>query len=383
MKVAVVGPAHPFKGGVAAHTTELARHLALAGHDTELVSWSRLYPGLLYPGEQQVPHGTPDLPPYARTTRPLSWASPASWVRTGRRLRRERFDVVVVVHVVPAVVPAHLALLRAVGDGPRVVVVAHNVLPHEPHPGAAALVRSLLRTADDVLVHSREQADLARSLGGGSVHVLDLPPHLPGGAPLPRTRPRADEPGPRLLALGLVRPYKGTDLLAEAVLQVPGVRLTVAGEAWGEAGGQVHRAAADPRAGGRIVVRPGYVPSSALPALLADHDVLALPYRSATASQNALLGHAHGLPVLASRVGTFAQDVRDGVDGLLVVPGDPDDLVRAAGELVEPGVVERLRRGVRPPDLAARWHPYVAAVTGLAGSSGSTGSSDGPGGSPA
>ena len=115
MRVAVVGPTHPYKGGVAAHTTTLAHELAEAGHDVTLVSWSHLYPSRLYPGEQAVPGGAPDVEPFPRTVRALSWARPDTWVRTGRRLRG--FDAVIVVHVIPAVVPAHLALLRAAGIG--------------------------------------------------------------------------------------------------------------------------------------------------------------------------------------------------------------------------------------------------------------------------
>ena len=363
MRVAVVGPTHPFKGGVAAHTTELARRLSLAGHDTELVSWSRLYPSLLYPGRQVVPAGAPDLPPYGRTTRPLSWDRPDSWWRVGRALRDR--DLVVLVHVVPVLAPALLTVLRSVRAGagrrPRVVVLAHNVLPHEPHPGAGALVRALVSRADDVMVHSPEQADLARRHGARAVTALELPPHLPGGDPAPR--PAHDGP-PRLLALGLVRPYKGTDLLVRAVQQVPGVRLTVAGELWGEAGTRVRELAREPASAGRVDLREGYVASPALAPLLADHDVLALPYRTATASQNALLGHAHGLPVLASRVGTFARDVRDGVDGLLVQPDDLDDLAGALRRLAAPGVLVRLRSGVRTPDLRERWEPYLDALAG-------------------
>ena len=55
MRVALVGPTHPYKGGVAAHTTQTAHELAAAGHDVTLVSWSRLYPDRLYPGEQAIP----------------------------------------------------------------------------------------------------------------------------------------------------------------------------------------------------------------------------------------------------------------------------------------------------------------------------------------
>lgn len=368
LRVAVVGPTHPYKGGVAAHTTTLAHQLAEAGHDVTLVSWSHLYPSRLYPGEQAVPGGTPDVEPFPRTVRALSWARPDTWVRTGRRLRD--FDAVIVVHVIPAVVPAHLALLRAAGSGrrgdstgPRAVVVAHNVLPHEPHPGDSALMRTFLERVDAVLVHSAEQARIAHDLGARRVSVADLPPHLPGGAPVERP----DHDGPtRLLALGIVREYKGVDLLMRALAQVPGPTLTVAGEMWGEAGAAVKALAQDPRLRGRVQVHGGYVPADRLAPMLASHDVLALTYRSATASQNALLGQRHGLPVLASEVGTFGVQVRDGVDGLLVPPGDEEALVAALQRLADPAYAAKLRSAVRPPDLSGSWATYVGTLEALA-----------------
>jgi len=368
LRVAVVGPTHPYKGGVAAHTTTLAHQLAEAGHDVTLVSWSHLYPSRLYPGEQAVPGGTPDVEPFPRTVRALSWARPDTWVRTGRRLRD--FDAVIVVHVIPAVVPAHLALLRAAGSGrrgdsagPRAVVVAHNVVPHEPHPGDGALMRTFFERVDAVLVHSAEQARVAHALGARRVSVADLPPHLPGGAPVERP----DHDGPtRLLALGIVREYKGVDLLMRALAKVPGPTLTVAGEMWGEAGAAVKALAQDPRLRGRVQVHGGYVPADRLAPMLASHDVLALTYRSATASQNALLGQRHGLPVLASEVGTFGAQVRDGVDGLLVPPGDEDALVAALRRLADPAYAAQLRSAVRPPDLSGSWATYVGTLEALA-----------------
>ena len=372
LKVALVGPTHPYKGGVAAHTTTLAHELAEAGHEVTLVSWSHLYPSALYPGEQAVPGGSPDVEPFPRTLRVLSWARPDTWVRTGRRLRD--VDVIVVVHVIPAVVPAHLAVLRAAGvgrssttgRGPRSVVIAHNVLPHEGHPGDRQLMAAFLSRVDAVVVHSDEQASLAASLGATHVKELDLPPHLPGGDPAPRPDRAPGDTDVRLLSLGIVRDYKGVDLLADAVRDVPGTRLTVAGELWGDAGRRVRELAADPRLEGRVEVHGGYVPADRIAGLMARHDVVALTYRSATASQNALLARRHGLPVLASAVGTFPDQVRDGVDGVLVPPGDRDALVGALRCLAEPGAVDALRAEVRPPDLAGPWANYVGGIEALA-----------------
>nr|WP_272955494.1 glycosyltransferase [Pedococcus badiiscoriae] len=200
-------------------------------------------------------------------------------------------------------------------------------------------------------------------MGAPRVSVTDLPPHLPGGAPVERV----DHDGPpRLLALGIVRDYKGVDLLMEALADVPGPTLTVAGEMWGSSGERVKELAQDPRLRDRVEVHGGYVPADRLAPLLASHDVLALTYRSATASQNALLGQQHGLPVLASDVGTFAAQVRDGVDGILVPPGDKAALVAALQRLAEPGITDQLRAQVRPPDLSGPWARYVGAIEALA-----------------
>ena len=188
-----------------------------------------------------------------------------------------------------------------------------------------------------------------------------LPPHLPGGAATARAP--YDGP-PRLLALGMVREYKGVDLLLRALRQVPGVTLTVAGELWGSSGTAVRELAADPRVRGRVSVRAGYVPADRLAELLASHDVLALTYRSATASQNALLGYAHGLPVLASDVGTFGRRGPRRGRRAVVPPGrratrwstalrrlsEPAHAAPAAGQRAHPGPVQPvgpLRRGAR------------------------------------
>lgn len=369
LRIAIVGPTHPYKGGVASHTTTLAHELTDAGHDVTLVSWSHLYPTAFYPGEQSGPvGGEPEVTPFPRTVRALSWARPDSLVRAGRRLRR--MDLVIVVHVIPPAVPLHLILLRAAGvgrtavagRGPRSVVIAHNVLPHEPHPGDATLMRILFRRVDAVLVHSPDQARAARDLDAEHVVVSELPPHLPGGAPAARAPYR----GPaRLLALGLVREYKGIDVLLRAMLRVPAVTLTVAGEMWGDAGVEIRRLADHRGLRGRVSIRSGHVPDDRVSSLLAEHDVLSLTYRSATASQNVLLAHQHGLAALASDVGTFGDHVTDGVDGYLVPPEDEDALVAVLERLSDPDEVERIRSGVAPPELREPWTHYTGALEAL------------------
>jgi D-inositol-3-phosphate glycosyltransferase len=358
---------------VAQHTTHLAHALAAAGHDVVLESWSRLYPEPLWPGDPGV-LAEPEAPPFPATRRSLSWRRPDGWWRAGARLRRERSEGVVVVVATPLQAPSYLAMLAAarrragLAGRPRVAAVCHNVLPHERRPFDRLLMRALLSRLDGVVVHSPAQAELARQLTRAGVHLAALPPHLPAASRRPAAAQQSagrelPEAGYRqLLFFGAVRPYKGLDLLLSALTGLPGVQLTVAGEFWGDGLARTERLVSELGLRDRVRLRPGYVEAAELPALFQGVDALVLPYRSGTASQNVHLAHAHGVPVIVTRVGTLADDVRDGVDGLVCAPGDIGALVAALRRFYAPGVLQRLRAAVRPADTPAMWAAYVAVV---------------------
>jgi glycosyltransferase involved in cell wall biosynthesis/2-polyprenyl-3-methyl-5-hydroxy-6-metoxy-1,4-benzoquinol methylase len=360
VRIAVVGPTHPIKGGIAQHTTVLAQRLAAAGHSVEIVSWLRQYPQRLYPGEQTVTQ--PELPPFEPTRRVLSWNRPDTWAREARRLRDR--DLVVFAHVTPVQVPSYLTMITAMrrpGPGPRIVVLCHNVLPHERQRADVALVSRLLRAADLVLTHSDEQRDLAMSLTDRPVVVAQLPPSMPVG--FARRTPRPGEHR-RLLFFGLVRPYKGLDVLLRALARGPAdVQLRVAGEVWGGRE-PIDALCRELGIADRVELRPGYVDASVVPELFADVDALVLPYRTATGSQAVWIGFEFGVPVIATRAGYLAADVRDGVDGLVAEPDDVDSLVDAIDRFYRPGVPERMRAEGRPVDPEPYWDRYLAALLG-------------------
>jgi glycosyltransferase involved in cell wall biosynthesis len=370
MRIALVGPAHPYKGGGARHTTELAHRLAAAGHNVIIESWRAQYPSRLYPGQQTVTaqEGTP----YPRTYRRLSWYRPDGWYAAGRRLATA--DLVVLALLTPVQAPAYLAMLGGLGtkNRPRTVVLCHNVLPHERRPGDVALTRTLLSHADTALVHSAQQATAARELASDlSIVIARMPPHLPQGGfggmgpPDPGGSPGGSSPREaalHLLFFGIVRPYKGLDVLLRAMALAPPSRtLTVAGEFWGGTG-DTEKLIADLGLGTRVTLRPGYVPADEIPALFAAADALVLPYREATASQNASLAFSYGVPVITTTAGALADQVCDGVNGLTCAPGDVEGLARTLTAFSRPGTAERLRAAVRPVDPEPLWTAYLKAL---------------------
>ena len=189
-----------------------------------------------------------------------------------------------------------------------------------------------------------------------------MSPHLPGSLRQDQGTERAADLPPahcRLLFFGIVRPYKGLDILLRALAQAPPhVTLTVAGEFWSDIT-EMEYLVSELGLGDRVTLRPGYVPADQLPALFAEADALVMPYREATASQNALLAFAHGVPVITTTAGALADAVRDGVDGLTCAPGDVSDLARVLTQISDPDVVRRLRAGVPAVDPAPGWAAYL------------------------
>lgn len=356
MRIAIVGPTHPIKGGIAQHTTVLAQQLVAIGHQVEIVSWLRQYPQRLYPGRQTVDQ--PEFAAFEPTSRQLSWNRPDSWVRTAWRLRD--VDLVVFAHVTPVQVIPYRAMIAALHGGrARAAVICHNVLPHERGRFDARLVALLLRAADAVVVHSDAQAAIARELTDKPVAVAQMAPFMPTG--FVRREPAPGEHR-RLVFFGLVRPYKGVDVLLRALAKGPrDVRLRVAGEFWGGTDATV-ALSRELGIADRVELLDAYVGAADVPALFADVDALVLPYRSATGSQAVWTGFEFGVPVIATRAGHLADDVRDGVDGEVAEPDDVDSLAAALQRFYQPGTPERMRAEVKPVDPAPYWDRYLRTL---------------------
>ena len=362
VRVTLIGPAFPWRGGIPLLTNELAHRLAARGHAVRVRTWTHQGPARLLPA-QLHPLATPEAEVYPTLREPLSWRNPLTWARTGRVAAAES-DVVVLVYYVPFQAPALAAIARAARRTARVVVICANAVPHERLPGDRLLMSWLMRSADAVLVHTGAEREALRRLTDRPAAVAALPPHLPATPRCPAAA--GAPPRRRLLFFGKVRPYKGVDVLLRALTLLPGVELAIVGEFYTDRA-ELDALVAELGLADRVHVTPDYLPAERIPQLFAGFDALVLPYRTATASQLVALAHHHGLPVVATRVGNFPETVRDGVDGLLCAPGDVVDLARALRSLYEPGRLAALRAGVRPPDSEPAWNAYIAALWNLAG----------------
>jgi len=367
LRIAIVGPTHPYSGGIAAHTTSLAHRLRAAGHRVHLMSWKAQYPSFLRGGTTRVPESEPEVAPFPSATERLTWYNPMTWIRAGLTMRQA--DVVLVTGVTPYHAVPYAVMHVAAGRRPRGVVLAHNVLPHEPGRFDERLVGAMYRQHGAVLVHSDEQAALARRIVGPDaavdVRATRLPlPDFVGTDAAGTTPARSDDGLVTVGFFGMVRHYKGVDQLIEAAARVPGVRVVVRGEFWQpveEYREQVRSLGIEDR----VEIVDEYVAMADMADMIRGFDVVALPYRTGSSSFNVALAHRFGTPVLASDAGTLALDVRDGVDGLVVPADDVDALAAALGRLAQPGELERLRSGVDQHASDRMWDDYTATVAGF------------------
>lgn len=369
MKLAVLGPISPFRGGIARHTTTLARALAAqGGTEVETFSFSRLYPERLYPGESDRDPAAA-VPGDLAPTFVLDTLSPASWQRTVRAVLDGRPRAVVIPAWTFFVAPALGSVARGLARrGVRVATVAHNADDHEGAWWKSALMRRQLRASDCVVTHN---APLARAVGRLAPNVpVSVSPHpLYDDYPAPRGRLARRAPV-ELLMFGLVRPYKGLDLLLDALARLPAgrVHLSVVGEFWNDLD-RTEARIAELGIADRVELVPRYVDDAEAAEYFGRADAVVLPYLSASGSGVAALAHWYGCPVVASDVEGLAEAVEPGRTGWLFPLRDVDALAQLLSVDVHPQAkramaphLDALRAQLSWPSFAGHLLQAIEAV---------------------
>jgi glycosyltransferase involved in cell wall biosynthesis len=230
------------------------------------------------------------------------------------------------------------------------VFTAHDLVPRRT-AAKPELWQDLLRRFDRVVVHSERGRETVVELGADAERVRVIAHPVFHSDP-----PRADD-GRTLLCLGLIRPYKGVGDAVEAVRQIDGARLLVAGEPVEPV--DAYRAAAGDRAEWRL----GYLPESELDRALSDATVALFPYRAELDQSGAMLrALGAGVPAVVYDVGGLGDPIRAFGAGRVVRPGDVAALAAAARELLDdPEALREARAGAERARDALTWDAAAAA----------------------
>lgn len=347
MKIVVLGPAHPYRGGLASIMETMAREYMRRGHEVAVYTFRVQYPSLLFPGKSQYVD-TP-APSDLHIERVVNTMNPLNWIAVGRRLRRERPDMVLMKYWTPFMAPCFGTIARiARGNGvTRVICQVDNVEPHEHHSTDRPFNRYYLGAVDG-FVYMSEQVH-------GELKAYTSVPMLFSPHPMFENFGRAvgrDEacrtlgldPDLRyMLFFGLIRDYKGLDMLLRAWARVrpAGYRLIVAGEFYASRDKYLS-IIAEARLRDEVVLHDFFIADEDVRYYFSAADCLVLPYRSATQSGVTQIAYNFSLPMIVTDVGGLPEIVPDGRTGLVCPPtveGIADALRRIRAE----GVLQRLR----------------------------------------
>lgn len=374
MKVALVGPCHPYRGGIAHYTTSLYRALEASGHQVQIYNFSRQYPELLFPGTSQKDRSKApfDVP----NERCVDSMNPASWVKTGWRIGRSAPEVTVVMWWHPYFGPSSGTvgrIIRRVARSP-VIFLCHNVTPHEASIVDRHVLKFAFGAADGFIVQAAKERAKLRELVGYSPSVEVVPHPIydvfaeAGTVDRDEARETLGLEAPKtLLFFGYVRPYKGLGVLLNALplLEIDDYELVIAGECYEDKQqylDQIHEL------GLRNKVRflDRYIPNEEVSTFFSAADLVVLPYRTATQSGIVQVAYAFEVPIVVSAVGGIPEMVDDGESGLLVPAERPGDLAEAIDRFFAEDLSEHLKAGIRRKRESFRWDRVVEAIGRLA-----------------
>ncbi|MGK2921764.1 MAG: glycosyltransferase [Methyloceanibacter sp.] len=338
MRLLVIGPVEPYRGGIARHTTALSRELASRkGNHVAILSFARQYPRTLYPGQSdRVPTGRQVNA--IETDICIDTVNPISWHSAARRALRFRADIAIIPAWTFFVAPALGYIARALNrQGVTVIVVVHNVEDHESARWKLLLSRFQLRQATRFITNNAALA-LALDREVPDVPAVISPHPLYDDYPMPaELLPRSAEV--ELLFFGFVRPYKGLEVLIRSIAasSFKDIHLSVVGEFWrGRA--EVEALVTELGLESRVEIIPRYVSDTEAATFFERCDAVVAPYQSATASGVLALAQWYEKPVIASDIPGLADAIDNGKTGWLFPAGD----VQALAELLSSRVSQAI-----------------------------------------
>lgn len=372
LKIIIVGPAYPLRGGIANFNEALCRTFLELGYDSEIVSFSMQYPGWLFPGKTQLAEGDP--PPDGLSISPLiNSVNPFSWKKTANYIVSREPDLLVIRYWMPFMAPCLGTISRWVKNKrnqTKIVAVADNIVPHEKRPGDSMLTKYFVNGCDEFVVMSKSVLqDLKLIDFTKPAKLLPHPVYDIFGKSVSRETARAKlNLGNEKLVLffGFIRHYKGLDLLINAFadehVKKSGAKLIVAGEFY-EDKKPYYELVEKLGLKDTVIFHDHYIPRDEVKNYFCASDLVVQPYRDATQSGVTQIAYHFVRPMVVTDVGGLSEIVPDGKAGYVVDP-DPEKIASAIADFFANNKASALESGVREMAKQFTWEAFASGVVG-------------------
>lgn len=328
MIITLVGTAYPYRGGLALYNERLMEEFQKQGHDVSINTFSIQYPSFLFPGKTQYADWRkPNKFPIKRSVNSIN---PINWIRTGLKIKKERPDIIIFKYWLPFFSPCFSIIAKIVKSNghTKVITIVDNIIPHEKRPFDNMLTKYFVKHIDGFVAMSQSVYD--------DIAIFD--------AKAPRTQcphPLFDNFGKNIdkveamkklnlkdedinfLFFGLIRGYKGLDILIDAMaderLKPYPIKLLVAGEFYDDSKPYYQRVK-ELNLEDRICFDPRFIPDEEVKYYFCSTDLVVQPYKTATQSGVTQIGYHFETPMLVTDVGGLAEIIPNGKVGYVVQP---------------------------------------------------------------
>ncbi len=316
MKIIIIGPAFPLRGGIAHLNESLCRAFIKEGDSAEIVSFSLQYPSFLFPGKTQKEEGDPpkdiSILTKINSINPLNWFSVASFIK------KQKPDLVIIRYWLPFMAPTLGTIARLIKSSSlKIVAICDNVIPHEKRPGDKQLTQYFINSCDAFVVMSKSvEEDLRTFESKKPSTFIPHPVYDIFGKSVSKQEGQKklnlNPEDKHILFFGFIRKYKGLDLLLNALannkLKTLNIKLIIAGEFYDNKEEYLHLIKENGLEN-NVIIRSDFIPSDEVKYYFCSSDIIVQPYHTATQSGVTQIAYHFARPMLVTNVGGLAEIV--------------------------------------------------------------------------
>ena len=373
MKIVIVGTSYPYRGGIAAFTDRLATEFVKEGIDIEVVTFKLQYPSFLFPGKTQ--YSDAKAPAGFYIERKINSISPLNWIKVGKEIRKKNPDIVIFTYWMSFFAPCFGKIARVIKRrcNARCIGLIHNMIPHEKSVLDKMFAPYFVKAMDGFVALSQSVLDDVASLDkqGKPKCMVPHPLYDHYGEIMKRNEALKHldlDPNYRYcLFFGLVRAYKGLDLLIDAFaderLRKNDVKLIVAGEFYDDEKPYLEKIKKH-NLEDFIIIENQYISDDNVKYYFNVADIVVQPYKSATQSGVTQIAYHFEKPMLVTNVGGLGEIIPDGKVGYVVEP-KPSSIADALVDFFENGRFDAFVEGVRDEKQTYQWSNMTAAIKKL------------------
>ncbi|MBO7570574.1 MAG: glycosyltransferase [Bacteroidales bacterium] len=373
MKIIIVGSAHPYRGGLASFNERLAREFVAEGHEVEIVTFTLQYPSFLFPGKTQFTDSP--KPEGLSISRRINSTNPFNWMKVGREIREKNADMVIFCYWMSFMAPSFGKIARIVhrNGKTKCIALVHNMIPHEQNILDKILPPYFVKSMDRFIALSKSVADdIGKFDKQGKPRTFSPHPIYDHYGKLLERNQALQQLGldancKYVLFFGLVRAYKGLDLLidafADSKLRNSNIKLIVAGEFYQDE--NIYRKQiAEHKIEDKIIIHNEFIPDDKVNLYFSAADIIAQTYKSATQSGVTQIAFHFEKPMLVTNVGGLGEIVINGKSGYVVEP-KADEIANALSDFFENERSSEFIQAVRTEKSKYAWNIMTGKILGL------------------